>query len=104
MDVDGGGFGLVDAGFGGEDDGADFGAVDVLEGLSGGVGAEGDDILVGGGDGHVFLADALLVFGVVDAAGVGEVLKVKAVAGDVHADRFDAWIHSGFSGSVSLKI
>ena len=67
VDVDGGGFGLVYAAFGGEQDGVDGGFVLFVEDEGGGVGGHADDVFVVGGDGKAGLADAAVVFLRVDA-------------------------------------
>jgi hypothetical protein len=89
----GGGLGLVHAGFRGENQQFDVVASGLVEKGQGGIGGEGDDVLVGGDDGHAFLADADDEFVRVHAALFGEGAQVEHVGGGVEGDEVDADFH-----------
>jgi hypothetical protein len=72
------GLGLVDAGFGGENQQFDVFAPGFFHDGQGGVGGEGDDVLVRRHDGHALLADADDEFVGVGAALRGQHAQVEA--------------------------
>lgn len=93
MCADGGGFGLVDAGFGGEEDGVDAVRAAVAQDGGGGVSGHADDVFVRRGDGHALLADAKAVFGGVDVVVGGKFCEFEVVVRGVEAELVDADVH-----------
>ncbi len=80
------GLGLVDAGFGGEEQKFDVVAAGLFDDGEGGVGGEGDDVLVRGHDGHAFLADADDELVGIGAALLREDAQVEDVGGGVEGN------------------
>jgi hypothetical protein len=95
----GGGLGLIHAGFGGENHQLDVVASGLVEKGQGGIGGEGDDVLVGGHDGPAFLADADDELVGVHAALFREGAQVEHVGGGVEGDEVDADFHFFSTGS-----
>ena len=93
MHADGGGFGLVDAGFGGKEDGVDAARAAVLQDGGGGVGGHADDVFVRRGDCHALLADAEAVFAGVNLVVGGEFCEFEVVVRGVEAELVDADVH-----------
>ncbi len=89
----GGGFGLVYAGFGGEEHQFDVFASGFFEEGEGGVGGDGDDVLVRGHHGHSFLTDADDKFVGVHTAFFGEGAQVQIVGRGVEGNQVNANFH-----------
>ena len=71
VNVHPGGFGLVNAGFGGEEKGTDSVSSIAVDDPLGGGGCHRDDVFVGSGLAHDFLADAFVELAHVDPVFVG---------------------------------
>lgn len=87
---EGGGLGLVDAGFGCEEEVGDIFSSSFFEDGQGGVCGEGDDILVWGGYSHSFLADTDEELVWVDATDFREGSQVEVVGGGMEGEEVDA--------------
>lgn len=91
--ADGGGFGLVDAGFGGKEDGVNAARAAILQDGGGGVGGHADDVFVRRGDCHALLPDAEAVFAGVNLVVGGEFCEFEVVVRGVEAELVDADVH-----------